>query len=132
MSMDDKRPSPASITQLVDSGNKTNSTAGVSPGKVKKHVKLFNLLREANMLVSGSQLDREIQDEYRKVKRPLVSNAVGRNKLLVERGNVMLVTSSVPGEGKSYTSVNLALSIALEMDTTVLLVDGDIGMQGVT
>ena len=60
MSMDDKRPSPASITQLVDSGNKTNSTAGVSPGKVKKHVKLFNLLREANMLVSGSQLDREI------------------------------------------------------------------------
>lgn len=132
MSMDNKRPSPASITQLVDSGNKANTTAGTSPGKVKKQVNLLNRLRETNMLVSGSQLDREIQDEYRKVKRPLVSNAVGRNKLLVERGNVILVTSSVPGEGKSYTSVNLALSIAHEMDTTVLLVDGDMGMQGVT
>jgi protein-tyrosine kinase len=133
MSMDNnEQPIPASITQLVDSGNKVKGAAGKLPAKQKKQVRLAGHLRETNMLVPGSALDLAIQDEYRKVKRPLVSNAVGRNKLLVERGNVILVTSSIPGEGKSFTSVNLALSIANEMDTTVLLVDGDIAKFGVS
>jgi len=127
-----KQPSPTTITQLVNSGSKVNDADNNSSGKTKKQVKLRRRLLEANMLVTGSNLDREIEDEYRKVKRPLVSNAVGRNKLLVDRGNVILVTSSIPGEGKSYTSVNLALSIANEMDTTVLLVDGDIAKFGVS
>ena len=38
-----------------------------------------------------------------------------------------MVTSSVPGEGKTYTAINLAMSIAMEMDKTVLLVDADVG-----
>jgi protein-tyrosine kinase len=41
--------------------------------------------------------------------------------------NLVLVTSSVPGEGKSFCSVNLAISIALEVNRTVLLVDADVG-----
>ena len=127
-----KQPSPTTVAQLVNSGSKVNNADNDSSGKIKKQVKLRRHLLENNMLVSGSNLDREIEDEYRKVKRPLVSNAVGRNKLLVDRGNVILVTSSIPGEGKSYTSVNLALSIANEMDTTVLLVDGDIAKFGVS
>lgn len=127
-----KQPSPTTVAQLVNSGSKVNNADNDSSGKIKKQVKLRRHLLEKNMLVSGSNLDREIQDEYRKVKRPLVSNAVGRNKLLVDRGNVILVTSSIPGEGKSFTSVNLALSIANEMDTTVLLVDGDIAKFGVS
>ena len=127
-----KQPSPTTVAQLVNSGSKVNNADNDSSGKIKKQVKLRRLLLENNMLVSGSNLDREIEDEYRKVKRPLVSNAVGRNKLLVDRGNVILVTSSIPGEGKSFTSVNLALSIANEMDTTVLLVDGDIAKFGVS
>jgi len=36
------------------------------------------------------------------------------------------VTSALPGEGKTFTSLNLALSIAMEVDSTVLLVDGDV------
>lgn len=127
-----KQPSPTTVAQLVNSGSKVNNADNDSSGRIKKQVKLRRHLLENNMLVSGSNLDREIEDEYRKVKRPLVSNAVGRNKLLVDRGNVILVTSAIPGEGKSYTSVNLALSIANEMDTTVLLVDGDIAKFGVS
>jgi exopolysaccharide/PEP-CTERM locus tyrosine autokinase len=42
------------------------------------------------------------------------------------------VTSAVPGEGKSYTAVNLALSMAQERDVRVLLVDGDVTKQGVS
>ena len=43
-----------------------------------------------------------------------------------------MVTSAVPGEGKTYTAVNLALSMAQERDTTVLLVDCDVTKQGVS
>jgi capsular exopolysaccharide synthesis family protein len=43
----------------------------------------------------------------------------------LERGNLLLVTSAVPGEGKSFVSLNLALSIAAERDCRVLLVDAD-------
>lgn len=89
-------------------------------------------LLEDNMLIPGSRLGREIQDDYRRIKRPLVANACGRNKVMVERGNIILVTSSIPGEGKTYSSVNLALSIAQEVDTTVLLVDCDIAKHGVS
>jgi protein-tyrosine kinase len=37
-----------------------------------------------------------------------------------------MVTSALPGEGKTFTAVTLAMSIAMEVDTTVLLVDGDV------
>ena len=37
-----------------------------------------------------------------------------------------MVTSALPGEGKTFTSLNLAMSIAMEYDNTVLLVDGDV------
>ena len=37
-----------------------------------------------------------------------------------------MVTSALPSEGKTFTSLNLALSIATEIDSTVLLVDGDV------
>ena len=43
----------------------------------------------------------------------------------VPNGNLVLVTSAVPGEGKTFTAANLAMSIAREVDHTVLLVDAD-------
>lgn len=98
----------------------------------RNSIKLLDRLRRLHMLVPGSDLTKEILDDYRRIKRPLVSNAVGKNKAMVERGNLILVTSALPGEGKSYTSVNLALSIAQEMDTTVLLVDCDAAKFGVS
>ena len=152
MSMEGKKPVPATtITQLVDASDSeaanafsakskaaSDKQAGeLSPdkkvsGSSNKTVKILDRLMADDMLVPGSKLGREIQDDYRRIKRPLVSNACGRNKAMVDRGNLILVTSSVPGEGKSYTSVNLALSISLEMDNTVLLVDCDVAKQGVS
>ena len=37
-----------------------------------------------------------------------------------------MVTSALPGDGKTFTSINLALSMALERDVSVLLVDADV------
>ena len=41
-------------------------------------------------------------------------------------GNLVMIASAVPGEGKTFTSINLALSMRLEEDVTILLVDGDV------
>ena len=41
-----------------------------------------------------------------------------------------MITSAMPGEGKTFTAVNLAMSIAMEYNSTVLLVDGDVAHPG--
>ena len=93
-------------------------------------VKILQILRDKDMLVPGSALDPEIRNEYRRIKRPLLSNAFGKSASLVDQGNLIVVTSSVPGEGKTYTAINLALTIAQEQDKTVLLIDADVSRQG--
>ncbi len=107
------------------------SQPGISSGEILPDtIFLRERLLEKNMLVSGSTLGQDIKDEYRRIKRPLLSNAFGKTASIVDQGNLILVTSSVPGEGKTYTAVNLALSIAQEKDNTVLLVDCDVTKQG--
>jgi receptor protein-tyrosine kinase/non-specific protein-tyrosine kinase len=61
-----------------------------------------------------------IGEEFRKLKAALVSLTTGD-----VFNNSLLVTSSVQNEGKSITSLNLAISLAQEYDHTVLLVDAD-------
>ena len=70
-------------------------------------------------------------DQYRVIKRPLISNAMGRGAATVTHGNLIMVTSALPGEGKSFTSINLAMSIAAELDHTVMLVDADVARPSV-
>jgi protein-tyrosine kinase len=65
-------------------------------------------------------------DQYRVIKRPLISNAMGKGASMLAHGNLIMVTSAMAGEGKSFTAVNLAMSIAAEMDNTVMLVDADV------
>ncbi|WP_404301649.1 XrtA-associated tyrosine autokinase [Alicycliphilus denitrificans] len=65
-------------------------------------------------------------DQYRVIKRPLLDNATGKGSSLVANGNLIMVTSALPGEGKSFTAINLAMSMAMELDHTVMLVDADV------
>lgn len=68
----------------------------------------------------------QIADEFRVIKRPVIRNAHDRTGPRAERNNLVMVTSAIPAEGKSFVSLNLAMSIALEVDSTVLLVDADV------
>ena len=67
-----------------------------------------------------------INEEYRSIKRKLLNNAFGAISRTIKHSNLILVSSSKPNEGKTFTAVNSALSIALEQDKTVLLVDADV------
>ncbi len=82
-------------------------------------------------MVSPEAPRSQMADEFRVIKRPLLTNAFGRSANTVVRGNLVMVTSAVPGEGKTFSSVNLALSIAMELDNTVLLVDADVARPSV-
>lgn len=68
----------------------------------------------------------QIADEYRVVKRPLIDNAMGKGAAPIKSGNLIMITSALPGEGKTFTAANLAMSIAMELDNTVMLVDADV------
>lgn len=67
-----------------------------------------------------------MSEEFRIIKRSLLLNAFPKGEDRKDKNdNVILVTSSNPSEGKTFCTINLALSIATEQDVTVLLVDAD-------
>lgn len=104
----------------------------LSPGRAgAKSVQIdLERLRTTGIITPESPRSKTA-DEFRILKRPLLANARGGSSVPVARGNLIMVTSSLPGEGKSFVSVNLAMSIAMEVDSTVLLVDGDVIAPGV-
>jgi len=89
-------------------------------------------LRRRGLLLADKEADRKLADELRRIKRPLLNNAMGKGAETFARGNRILVTSAEPGEGKTFAAVNLALSLAREADFEVLLVDGDIPKSDIT
>ena len=67
----------------------------------------------------------EAAEAYRIIKRPLLMNIAGEGAVQVSHANMIMVTSALQGEGKTFSAINLAMSIAMEQDKTVLLVDAD-------
>jgi len=88
-------------------------------------------LSDLGFATPGSS-NTEAIEEYRNIKRPLVNNAFGKGSEGISRANLILVTSSLPGEGKTFTAINLALSIANERDKKVLLIDADVARPSVS
>ena len=114
-------------TEPRDDGKPVRAVPGrPTPRQSQPRLEL-NLERLKNQgMITPDAPRSQIADEFRVIKRPLVRNALARHGTPVMNGNLLMVTSSLPGEGKTFTAINLALSIAMELDTTVLLVDGDV------
>lgn len=108
-----------------DSG--TSADMDVSSRYVELDLKRLDEMR----IVTPRSPRSQIAEEFRMIKRPILANARGKGASPVENGNLIMVTSSVPGEGKSFNSINLAMSIAMELDNTVLLVDADVARPSV-
>ncbi len=88
-------------------------------------------LETAGVVASPDKLHQQISD-YRQIKRQILAASA----VLAANGDpaarLTMVTSALPGEGKTFTSINLALSLALERDSTVLLIDGDVAKPSVS
>ncbi len=85
----------------------------------------LDMLSAKSMVTNRSERSR-INEEYRFIKRKVLTNAFGKTSHLLNHPNIILVSSTHEDEGKTFTSINLALSIALEQDKRVLLVDADV------
>ena len=104
--------------------NAAPPTAGTSQSINKCTIDLVQL-QAKGFLVPG--MDRSsVAEDFRAIKRPLLTQAFSRAPGKKANTNLIMVTSALPGEGKSFCAINLAMSIAMEMDRTVLLVDADV------
>ena len=88
-------------------------------------------LRALELLPAENE-ERRLMQEYRQIKRPLIANAQGRGVPELENGHIILVSSALPADGKTFTTINLAFSMALEKDVSVLLVDADVAKRHVS
>ena len=84
----------------------------------------FELLKRYGVLTPNMAQSRT-REEFRVIKRSVLQTAFQRPDATIKAPNLVMVTSARPGEGKTFTAMNLAISIALERDYTVLLIDAD-------
>ncbi len=104
-------------------GRVQEEAAQASPGR--KICIDQDALRAAGLLAPRQQ-EQEIASQYRQIKRPLINAAMGKGREAARNGRLIMVASALPGEGKTFTAINLAFSIAMEKDLQVVLVDADV------
>ncbi len=93
----------------------------------------INWERLAEMgFLTPKDTNTRLVEEMRNIKRPLLENAFGAASSGIKRPNLVLVTSSVPGEGKTFNAINLAISITHERDKNVLLIDADVARPSIS
>lgn len=115
---------PSSSTSLPQADR--SGTTEQSTSRTEAQIEL-DLVKLASLgYVTPDKPRSRIADEFRILKRPLIANASSSRTVPIKHGNLVMVTSAVPGEGKTFSAINLAMSIAMELDKTVLLVDADV------
>lgn len=124
------RQAPAAVPQAVPpqpTAAPADASNQVSQSDRRSREVTLDLLRmqRAGLLVPG-QPRSQLEEEFRIIKRPLLENVRHEGPMRPNRANLIMVTSAVAGEGKTQTSLNLAISIAMELDHTVLLVEADV------
>ncbi len=130
--------SDSTLSKLHAVGSPANVELGMKGGHTFKPKKEFDLdfsrLSSQGFFVpteNANQLSLELRVLKRRLLRKLGflrSNGArpGLNPLHSARDrNLVMVTSTRPAEGKTFTAMNLALSLSIEDDISVTLVDGD-------
>lgn len=103
----------------------TNRPGWVSPEyTISRHVTLDPRHLEAHRCVGFFPRAGELA-AYKMLRTQLLQGLRGQDR------NVIMVTSALPGEGKTLTAINLSLTLAREFSQTVLLVDADFRRQAV-
>ncbi|MDF1819126.1 MAG: AAA family ATPase [Immundisolibacteraceae bacterium] len=116
----------ANAPPLAPPGNVTqqSSTADSVTNQPNALLKLDKAKMRSLALLLPDMGNTGLAEQYRKLKHPLLRKIDASKKTSLP-ANIIMVTSALEGEGKSYTATNLALSIAMELDHTALLIDVD-------
>jgi exopolysaccharide/PEP-CTERM locus tyrosine autokinase len=119
-----RRDPPLGVIREVSDPAAVSADGRPQPPRRVVHLDRGALVRAGFLPPDHKQ--RQIADQFRHVKRPLLSAALGRGVEALPHGRLIMLASSLPGEGKTFVSVNLALSMSLERDISVVLVDADV------
>lgn len=123
-----ERPDPVAPHPLTEAAPKERTPADT--GTVSPVIRVDQArLREQCVLTPDAQRT-PISESFRRIKRHVLANLT--NPKFAPRANLIMITSPLPGEGKTFCTLNLALSLAMEMDRTVLLVDADVAKPSIT
>ena len=118
-----KIAAPPPVRGFAAGANASANRASPSSTSARTFRVDMDQLRRQGYITPDAERNK-VAESFRRIKRHILVNmAKPRND---GPANLVMVTSSVPGEGKSFCSINLAISIALEMDYSVLLVDADV------
>lgn len=124
-------PAAAESSPASARAAQARATRGAAPKPNARKVDLDLVrMRDAGMVTAASGRTSLLED-FRVIKRPLLKRAFNEASAPGRPNNLIMVTSSLPGEGKTYCAINLAMSIAMELDHTVLLVDADVARPSV-
>jgi exopolysaccharide/PEP-CTERM locus tyrosine autokinase len=115
-----------------NSSNKNNSLKQNNASYESQLCQLDHRFLSENGYINSDTDDNKLIEEYRIIKRPLLMNITGKGAEKPEHANIIMITSALPDEGKTYTAMNLALSMAMEKNTTVLLIDSDVVNPGLS
>ena len=111
-----KPAAPASLK--TDKAEQQKSKLDISYSKTKVQKIENNVLKKGKVI--SHFYDTEQIDQIKTLRTQILTSL---DKI---HGNSFLVTSANPYEGKTFTSINLGVSIAQEMQRTVLIVDCDL------
>jgi len=124
-------PATAAAPVAAPTVAKAQAAPAPAPRAPTKRVELdLAHMRDSGMVTAAGGRTTLVED-FRIIKRPLLKRAFGPRSPNDKPGNLIMVTSSLPGEGKTFCSINLAMSIAMELDHTVLLIDADVARPSV-
>ena len=110
----------SSLTQATP--DRTVSPSSVPAGDIVE-INVDRLERSGLVTPQGGR--KRLVDEFRIIKRSILRTAFEREDSVERFRNLVMVTSANSGEGKTSTSISLAMSVASERDRPVLLIDLD-------
>lgn len=102
------------------------------PAQPKSHIKVDLRQLVASGLLPSKEDAQLISDQFRRVKRPILQLAFPSDYVAEANANVIMMASPLSGAGKSFCTLNLARSIAMEMDVGAVLVDADVLKPGIS
>lgn len=119
-------PAPAARVERPEvPAPRTNGSA--QPAVAGSHPVRLNLMRiRQSQIVTPDNTSSTTYNEFRAIKRKLIPLAKGSGVGGQMVNNLFMVTSALPGEGKTFTAMNLAISLAAERNLNVILIDGDV------
>jgi receptor protein-tyrosine kinase len=114
---------PVNIIELASDRLQAGSASMPKVHAMSVNLDLVRLERSGHLV--PTQTRSALAEEFRQIKRPLLRHARSADAA-ARRLSLIMVTSALPLEGKTFCAINLAMSIAAEIDTSVLLVDADV------